>query len=41
VIFERDGVRLAATDFGGGGPAVLLLHGLAGHAGEWAETAAD
>jgi pimeloyl-ACP methyl ester carboxylesterase len=27
-------------DTGGDGPAVLLLHGLAGHAGEWAETAA-
>jgi pimeloyl-ACP methyl ester carboxylesterase len=35
----RDGVRLAYLDFGGDGPAVLLLHGLAGHAGEWAETA--
>lgn len=36
---ERDGVRLACQDFGGDGPAVLLLHGLAGHAGEWEETA--
>ncbi len=36
----RDGVRLACCDFGGAGPAVLLLHGLAGHAGEWAATAA-
>jgi pimeloyl-ACP methyl ester carboxylesterase len=27
-------------DTGGDGPAVLLLHGLAGHAGEWARTAA-
>jgi pimeloyl-ACP methyl ester carboxylesterase len=35
----RDGVRLACRDFGGGGPAVLLLHGLAGHAGEWEQTA--
>jgi pimeloyl-ACP methyl ester carboxylesterase len=35
----RDGVRLACLDFGGDGPAVLLLHGLAGHAGEWEETA--
>jgi pimeloyl-ACP methyl ester carboxylesterase len=37
--FERGGVRLAGLDFGGEGPAALLLHGLAGHAGEWAETA--
>ena len=39
VLFERAGVRLAGLDYGGGGPSVLLLHGLAGHAGEWAETA--
>jgi pimeloyl-ACP methyl ester carboxylesterase len=37
--FEREGVRLACLDFGGSGPPVLLLHGLAGHAGEWSETA--
>ena len=36
---ERDGVGLAYLDYGGDGPAVLLLHGLAGQAGEWAETA--
>lgn len=36
---ERDGVRLACLDFGGQGPPALLLHGLAGHAGEWSETA--
>ena len=36
---ERDGIRLACRDFGGQGPTVLLLHGLAGHAGEWEETA--
>jgi pimeloyl-ACP methyl ester carboxylesterase len=35
----RDGVRLACHDFGGEGEPVLLLHGLAGHAGEWAQTA--
>jgi pimeloyl-ACP methyl ester carboxylesterase len=35
----RNGVRLACRDFGGHGCPVLLLHGLAGHAGEWAETA--
>ncbi len=37
---ERDGVRLAATDFGGTGPSVVLLHGLGGHTGEWTRTAA-
>lgn len=37
---ERDGTRLAVRDFGGAGPTVLLLHGLGGHAGEWAATAA-
>jgi pimeloyl-ACP methyl ester carboxylesterase len=30
---------LACRDFGGDGAAVLLLHGLAGHADEWTETA--
>jgi pimeloyl-ACP methyl ester carboxylesterase len=39
LLFERDGVRLAGVDFGGDGPPALLLHGLAGYAGEWAETA--
>ncbi|MDQ8703623.1 alpha/beta hydrolase [Streptomyces sp. LHD-70] len=32
---SRDGVRLACRDWGGTGPDVVLLHGLAGHAGEW------
>jgi pimeloyl-ACP methyl ester carboxylesterase len=36
---ERDGTRLACADFGGTGTPVMLLHGLAGHATEWAETA--
>jgi pimeloyl-ACP methyl ester carboxylesterase len=36
---DRDGVRLACRHFGGGGQPVLLLHGLAGHADEWAQTA--
>ena len=36
---ERDGVALHALDFGGPGRALLLLHGLAGYAGEWAESA--
>jgi pimeloyl-ACP methyl ester carboxylesterase len=35
----RDVARLSCLDFGGAGPSVLLLHGLAGHAGEWADTA--
>lgn len=34
-----DGVRLVARDFGGSGPPAVLLHGLAGHAGEWDATA--
>jgi pimeloyl-ACP methyl ester carboxylesterase len=37
---QREDVRLAAIDHGGEGPPLLLLHGLAGHAGEWAATAA-
>lgn len=36
---DRDGVGLACTDYGGEGPPVVLLHGLAGHAKEWVETA--
>ena len=39
LVLQRDGVRLSRLDYGGDGPCVLLLHGLAGHAGEWAETA--
>ncbi|MFF8293572.1 alpha/beta fold hydrolase [Streptomyces sp. NPDC016309] len=31
----RDGVRISCRDWGGAGPSVVLLHGLAGHAGEW------
>ncbi|MFF5468644.1 alpha/beta fold hydrolase [Streptomyces achromogenes] len=34
-VVVRDGVRLVCRDGGGPGPAVMLLHGLAGHAGEW------
>ncbi|MEI7035017.1 alpha/beta hydrolase [Streptomyces pratensis] len=33
-------VRLVCTDHGGDGPPLLLLHGLAGHRGEWEELAA-
>jgi len=32
---RRDGVRLVLRDSGGTGRPVLLLHGLAGHSGEW------
>ncbi|MGW4468436.1 alpha/beta fold hydrolase [Nonomuraea sp. NPDC004354] len=32
---RRDGVRLVCRDSGGPGPAVLLLHGLAGQSREW------
>ncbi|MFI1654584.1 alpha/beta fold hydrolase [Streptomyces sp. NPDC020472] len=38
---ERDGVRLSCRDWGGSGPSVVLLHGLAGHAGEWDDLARD
>lgn len=31
----RNGVRLSCRDSGGPGAPVVLLHGLAGHAGEW------
>ncbi|MGW3099557.1 alpha/beta fold hydrolase [Streptomyces sp. NPDC001102] len=34
-IVVRDGVRIACRDWGGAEPPVVLLHGLAGHAGEW------
>ncbi|ADB50407.1 alpha/beta fold hydrolase [Conexibacter woesei] len=37
--FDRGGAEIACRDFGGDGPPVLLLHGLAGHAEEWAQTA--
>jgi pimeloyl-ACP methyl ester carboxylesterase len=36
---ERDGVKLAVLDYGGSGPAILILPGLAAHVAEWAETA--
>jgi pimeloyl-ACP methyl ester carboxylesterase len=36
----REGVRLACLDHGGDGSPVVLVHGLAGHAGEWDGTAA-
>jgi pimeloyl-ACP methyl ester carboxylesterase len=36
----RQDVRLACLDHGGEGPPAVLVHGLAGHAGEWDGTAA-
>src|SRR5512133_1444958 len=39
MLLQRGDVRLAGVDFGGEGPAALLLHGLAGYAGEWGATA--
>ncbi len=36
----RDGVRLLCADYGGEGAAAILVHGLAGYAREWDETAA-
>lgn len=36
---DAGGVHLACADFGGDGPTLVLLHGLAGCAEEWAETA--
>jgi pimeloyl-ACP methyl ester carboxylesterase len=36
---ERAGAHLSCRDFGGSGMPLLLLHGLAGHAGEWSATA--
>jgi pimeloyl-ACP methyl ester carboxylesterase len=38
-LLHREGVQIACLDFGGRGPPVLLLHGLAGHAAEWTDTA--
>lgn len=32
---RREDVSLACLDFGGSGDSLLLLHGLAGHSGEW------
>lgn len=37
--FVREGTRLVLHDFGGNGPAMLLVHGLAGDAGEWRRSA--
>lgn len=40
VVVAEEGVRLPCRDWGGPGPDVLLLHGLAGYAGEWGTLAA-
>ncbi|RSS45961.1 alpha/beta fold hydrolase [Streptomyces sp. WAC08241] len=37
----REGVRISCRDRGGPGVPVVLLHGLAGHAGEWDAIAHD
>jgi pimeloyl-ACP methyl ester carboxylesterase len=37
--FERDETSLSVDDFGGTGPPMLLLHGLAGYGGEWRDSA--
>ncbi|WP_329060246.1 alpha/beta fold hydrolase [Streptomyces sp. NBC_01429] len=34
-VVERESVRLVCRDWGGDGRGLVLLHGLAGHAGEW------
>ncbi|MFH9982396.1 alpha/beta fold hydrolase [Streptomyces sp. NPDC017179] len=34
-VVVQDGVRLVCRDWGGSGQPIVLLHGLAGHAGEW------
>lgn len=39
-VITRQGVRLSYLDSETDGPAVLFLHGLAGHASEWASTMA-
>jgi pimeloyl-ACP methyl ester carboxylesterase len=39
VEFERNETRLSFCDFGGSGRPMLLLHGLAGYAGEWERSA--
>src|ERR1700729_741426 len=37
--FDRQGTRLSYREFGGSGSPMLLLHGLAGYAGEWTRSA--
>ncbi|MFE3500140.1 alpha/beta fold hydrolase [Kitasatospora sp. NPDC059160] len=40
-LVSHDGVRLVCRDWAGPGRPVVLLHGLAGHAGEWDAVAAE
>jgi pimeloyl-ACP methyl ester carboxylesterase len=39
VFLDVDGARLCCVDFGGSGPPILLVHGLAGRGNEWRDTA--
>lgn len=39
MLFDRGATTLSWYEFGGSGPPLLLLHGLAGYAGEWARSA--
>ena len=39
LFLDVNGIRLCCVDFGGEGPPVLLLHGLAGRGNEWRSTA--
>lgn len=34
----RDGTELSVLDYGGSGAGLVLLHGIAGHGGEWLDT---
>ena len=38
-MLDVSGIRLRLLDFGGEGPPILILHGLAGRASEWSEVA--
>jgi pimeloyl-ACP methyl ester carboxylesterase len=39
VFLDVNGIHLGCVDFGGDGPSILLLHGLAGRGNEWHDTA--
>ena len=40
-MLDVSGIRLRVLDFGGEGPPILILHGLAGRASEWSEVASE